>query len=468
MFWKSTGHLQGVRCVMSDRPEVVSGVSSFKNRQVCLHVWLSLGIIALAMGIWLIGPAQAFAQTPVWQQPPTTEPFNDWASQPDSVPGPVYSRAPSNGCESVCQSGSSCGNENDAGCACDPICRPSCGIINLLQHDWFRAEALLWWTNGGNIPPLLTSSPVGTSSQQAGVLGQPGTVVLLGNQELNNDFRGGGRISFGTWLDDCENVGLEFTYLILGQSVDGLTITNAENPILARPFFDTDTGAENSHLIAFPGTQRGAFSFTSTSNFQVAEFLVRRAIARGCGYRIETLGGYRFQRLSEGLDINDTSTLVSSNQSIQVFDEFHARNDFNGGEVGFSVERHGCRWSYETNLKLALGNTHSSIDINGSTTTPTGTTPGGLLAQASNMGPHYSNQFSIIPELGFTVGYDLTCNLRAVAGYSIIYWSNVTRPGDQIDLVVSLPPQTSAKPAFTQHTSDFWAQGINIGLDYRF
>ena len=124
-------------------------------------------------------------------------------------------------------------------------------------------------------------------------------------------------------------------------------------------------------------------------------------------------------------------------------------------------------------MKLALGNTHSRIDINGSTTTAAGTFAGGLLALPSNMGVHTSDQFSMVPELGLTLGYDLTCHLRATVGYSFIYWSNVSRPGDQIDLNVSpsqFPPttQTATMPAFVQHTTDFWAQGINVGLDYRF
>ena len=60
-----------------------------------------------------------------------------------------------------------------------------------------------------------------------------------------------------------------------------------------------------------------------------------------------------------------------------------------------------------------------------------------------------------------------------MVGYSFIYWSNVSRPGDQIDLNVSpsqFPPydETATMPAFVQHTTDFWAQGINVGLDYRF
>jgi hypothetical protein len=55
-----------------------------------------------------------------------------------------------------------------------------------------------------------------------------------------------------------------------------------------------------------------------------------------------------------------------------------------------------------------------------------------------------------------------------------MYWSGVARPGEQIDTNVSssqLPPQTGAtayKPTFQLHTTDFWAQGLNVGLDFHF
>ncbi len=384
--------------------------------------------------------------------------------------------------------GDTCGSDgpsgacNDAGCTGDPIFGPCWGFC-LPHDDWVRAEALLWWTKGGRIPPLLTTSPDGTPQAQAGVLDQPGTVILLGNQELNGGFRAGGRISFGTWLDESDNCGIEFSYLGLGQSADRFTIASDGSPILARPFFnagvyDVNTnpggGSQDSRLIAFPDLVQGTFSSTLTSDFQVAEVLVRRAIARAPGYRVELLGGYRFQQLTENLDINDSSSTAAPGSTIQIADRFHAKNDFNGVELGTAIERREGRWSLESNLKLALGNTRSRIDIAGSTTTAAGTSPGGLLALPSNMGVHNADQFSVIPELGVTFGYDLTCHLRATAGYTFIYWSNVSRPGDQIDLNVSPaqfpgPGQTTAtRPAFTQHTSDFWAQGFNVGLDYRF
>ena len=92
----------------------------------------------------------------------------------------------------------------------------------------------------------------------------------------------------------------------------------------------------------------------------------------------------------------------------------------------------------------------------------------------SNIGMHYSHQFSVVPELGVNLGFDFSPQLRAIIGYDLVYWNNVARPGDQIDLNIDprqIPPATSssaARPEFILRTSDYWAQGVNLGLDLRF
>ena len=81
----------------------------------------------------------------------------------------------------------------------------------------------------------------------------------------------------------------------------------------------------------------------------------------------------------------------------------------------------------------------------------------------------------MVPELGINLGFDLTRQLRLVGGYSLIYWSAVARTGDQIDLNLT-PPQfpppqnatASRFPEFRFAMSDYWAQGLNLGLDFRF
>ena len=131
-------------------------------------------------------------------------------------------------------------------------------------------------------------------------------------------------------------------------------------------------------------------------------------------------------------------------------------------------------------MKLGFGNTHSEVLIDGSTTTTVGggapvTDSGGLLALSTNVGRYSQDHFTVVPELGVTIAYDITSRLRATFGYTFIYWSRVARPGDQIDRYLNPsyipnngPPIGPARPAFTFATSNFWAQGMNFGMEYRF
>jgi hypothetical protein len=130
--------------------------------------------------------------------------------------------------------------------------------------------------------------------------------------------------------------------------------------------------------------------------------------------------------------------------------------------------------------KLALGNVHQRVDIQGQTTSTRGgqastTLTGGLLAQRTNIGHYSRDELAVVPELGANIGYHLTPRLQATLGYTFIYWSRVVRPGDQIDLEVNpdlLPPEADPftgplRPQFVFRTTDFWAQGLQAGLDYR-
>jgi hypothetical protein len=366
------------------------------------------------------------------------------------------------------------------------LCGPGLREI-LCNRLWFHGEALLWWLRGGQTPPLLTTSPPSTPLTQAGVLGQPDTTILFGDQQLNTGMHAGGRMTFGLWLDNCEESGLEFSYLILGQNTQAYSNASSGTPILARPFFDVSTGSQNSVVLAYPNTFSGTFNATSTENFQGAEALWRRAIVHGCDGHVDVLVGYRFLRLTDGLEIADslTTSTSASVTTLDVSDTFHTRNDFNGAEVGFASQWRQNRWSLDTLLKMGIGQTDTRVLINGWTTVVANGAnvagySGGLLALPSNMGTHESQQFSVVPEIGLTLGYDLTPRLKATVGYTLLYWTNVARPGDQIDLNVDPrqfppvnplqppPPTATAQPAFALHTSDFWAQGLNVGLDYRF
>jgi hypothetical protein len=70
----------------------------------------------------------------------------------------------------------------------------------------------------------------------------------------------------------------------------------------------------------------------------------------------------------------------------------------------------------------------------------------------------------------------VTNNLRAFVGYTFLYWSDVARPFDQINFNVNstrvptsiLMPSGPPTLPLTIRDTSFWAQGINVGIEFRF
>ena len=286
-------------------------------------------------------------------------------------------------------------------------------------------------------------------------------------------------------MSPCRDEGLEVTYMFLGTQASTFDQTSQGDPILARPFFNVQTALQDSVIIAYPSQQTGILHASLANELNSVELLYRQACVQECGRELDLLFGYRYGRFAESLAVNGSSTYTSTVGEIPVgtviaaSDAFSASNEFNGTELGISARTQCCCWSLDMAAKLAVGNTRSRVAINGSTvvTSPNQspvTYTGGMLALPTNIGNYERNTFSAIPELGITLGYDLTCNLKATVGYTLLYWSQVARPGDQIDTNLNpsqFPPGQLTgvpSPQFKFVTTDFWAQGLNVGLDYRF
>ena len=101
------------------------------------------------------------------------------------------------------------------------------------------------------------------------------------------------------------------------------------------------------------------------------------------------------------------------------------------------------------------------------------------LANPANIGTYYERDaFTMIPELGVDLGYQVNCRWRAHLGYNILYWGCVSRAADQISLYVdprNVPSSSAYNPAaalpfpqFPDKTACFWAQGMNAGAEFRF
>jgi hypothetical protein len=354
------------------------------------------------------------------------------------------------------------------------------------ERFWVDGEALLWWMKRANLPPLVTGSPPGTALGNLGVPGAPGTSVLFGGSPVNGDLTVGGRVTAGLWLDCDRTFGIEGSFFQLGSQAQGFS--GGPPTSLGRPFLDAVTGRPNAELVSSPGFLDGNVHASASSGSLIgAEALGRANLCCGCGYRLDALAGYRFLTLSDRVGINENLTSTDLAQivaplgtNIILTDSFHTSNQFHGGDVGLAGEFCWNAWTLGGTARIALGSTHERADVNGATTvTVPGFPPvmnsGGLLALSSNSGTHARDIFAVVPEVRVQLAYQVGPHLNIHVGYSFLYWSQVIRAGDQIDLVVNpalLPPPLGGasplRPAFTFQGSGFWEQGIDLGVEFRF
>jgi hypothetical protein len=360
----------------------------------------------------------------------------------------------------------------------------------LTAHFYVSAEYLLWWTKKDTAPPLVSTSADGTGvTDRFGFLNQSSTSVLFGGP-YNGGARSGFRGNAGFWLDTWCEEAVEFGGFFLASRNKGFGASTDQNSILARPFFNVNNNTEFAELVGFPGIATGHVTISAPSSLWGLDTNLRCNVCLTCDQRFDLLLGFRYLNLNEGLTIAEfvqggpNAPAPFTNAQTVVVYSFNTHNQFYGGQVGFTSEWKYGPWSLDVRGKLALGATEQQLTINGieSITAANGTTSsfnGGLLALPSNIGNHYKTHFSVVPEVGLTVGYQVTNAIRVYAGYNFLYWSNVARPGEQIDRnldVTQIPnftiagarPTGQPNPSVPFKQSDYWAQGILIGIEFRY
>ncbi len=383
---------------------------------------------------------------------------------------------------------------------CDPGPPPGCG-----PATWVDAEFLYWWVKNAPLPaPLLTTGPGFVSSpSHPGSLSSPDTQILAGNGSLDMGQFPGGRFSFGTWLSGVphlgfDSLGLEASFLFLGRQTNHLEFDGGPSTaVLARPYFDTATGQETTFPVAGPkpvGGDTGSLVMTNSTELWGAEANAFLPVCGKPGLLFGFLAGFRYLNIEESLNLDQTTTtpvatvgsfggspvISPLGQTLRLFDDFDTRNNYYGAQLGTqTVFRYGPL-AITALTKVALGTTHETVDIFGQSTlerpgvTPVSTS-GGLLALNSNIGNYGHYQFAVVPEGTLNVCYQLSSNFALSAGYTFLYVSSVVRPGPQIDRAINpnfLPTAPAiglssggeARPAFQFNSSDFWAQGLTMGL----
>lgn len=343
------------------------------------------------------------------------------------------------------------------------------------------AEALVWWFKDSPAPvPLITN----------GLVGQPGTKTLLGGEDLDTGANPGFRLSAGYAFTERWSVDSSFFYIPSRSSSNSVSSSGQLNSTdLILPYIDATTGRESGTEISFSPIYRGSATETLSNSLMGVDLNATYALVPAGAWRINLLGGFRWLRLHETYTVTTSSPFIPPfPQDIwNTTDEFDTINNFYGAQAGVRARFEWKGFFTSATVKFAMGAMVQEANISGSLVTndftnfgATQTFTGGYFALPTNIGNHTRTVFAVVPEISLNVGYNITSWMSVFVGYTFLYTNNVVRPGSQINRTINTSQGTAwtedpaarlrgpAQPSFKFNSSDFWAQGVNVGLAFRF
>lgn len=346
------------------------------------------------------------------------------------------------------------------------------------EKVWFSAEYLLWWVHAQHLPPLIGSLPV----SKAGTSPLPASAIttLFGDGNVSFHDTSGGRFTAGGWLDQDKLFGIEGSFFFLSQRSLNFSAQSMD-PIVGSIFTDVSNGLPSIITPVNPTQADEVARVSMDERLWGVEANYKGRLCTFAKSPLDLLVGVRYLDLAGEVDTTSTINFHGVGPSTSM-DHFATKNRFLGGQVGTAFDMRDGPWSLNLLGKVALGGVREKLQIDGSTREtffgqPTATFPGGILAQRSNIGTFHSTRFAVLPEFTANLGYQVTQHARAFVGYTFLYMDKVLRPGDGIDtnvnpsfirgLIVQNPVQT-VRPLPTFNQSQFWAQGINFGVELQY
>lgn len=360
---------------------------------------------------------------------------------------------------------------------------------------WFGFDYLMWWAKDQSAFPLVTTGAAGNG----GVIGTPGTTVLLGRDPIEYGTSNGFRTWFGGYLDEERQVGFEVSGFMterVGYS-DFFQSSAVGTPVLAVPFVNVVNGQAQAYVVSSPGTQTGNIRFSTSTQAYGVEGNTLMNLYRGdqaSGNGIDFLCGPRFFSLEERLELTTSTSrnagnafpfagqTIATGGTVQTLDRIRTFNEFYGLNLGFRGDHHYGRLSVNWTAKVAAGYMNAWADHSGASSLNTAGTlssvPGGRFVEPADIGRSRDDYFAIVPEGALNLGYQLNSKVRLQVGYTYLFVNQVLRPGTILDNRVNAPalPTDAAfgtGPARSfghdlNKKSQFNLQGVNFGIQVGF
>jgi hypothetical protein len=411
---------------------------------------------------------------------------------------------------------------------------------------YVRAEYLLWRLGSqldssgrDSLPSIRTTMPIGIASRSIRESLVGGELVVTTNESVNQFTtatldpvlfagsnldavdRNGGRITVGYWFQN--DFAVEGSYFGLerrgssfiataGSRVENFT--NGLQDIVQQPVFD-----QFGNIVGTTPTQQptsfpldvnvSAFG-ESTSRIYGAELGIRHRGYTVGVFRFSELYGFRYLNYDETQNLaqiiqaqngtyvgttadptnldpvqrllgvgEPTSTILTASQS--------TRNQFFGFQVGVSFDADWGSFFWNGFAKVGVGATRQETHSFESAFSTAGPIPAAIYPPDDNPLDFKESRtrLSWVPNVGTSVGYNFTNNLRGFIGYEVMMWSRVVRPVGSNTLsnngsgTVTLANTGGANngtgtsmplggPAQSFTEGQFWVHGLNFGLEYRF
>ena len=373
------------------------------------------------------------------------------------------------------------------------------------------AEYLFWSAKGAPLGvPLVSTGPIGTThhgflinSDTTILYGAPFAPAVGGNDTQNFPDFSGSRLTLGYWLDGAQRLALETSAFGLQSRSVGFAVHADANgqPVVNIPVYNTISytpggrpggGPPNEDGLpaALPlepgradggaGVFTGGVSITNSLQLWGADATGVVNLYRDNAVELSGLGGFRYINLSERFNLVYDSEGVSGfyvGLRGAAHDQFQTRNQFYGALLGLRGSYSWERFFVETTARAAVGLSHEVLEISGGyySTNYLGSFrsgPEGVFAQPANEGSYSAERLALVPEIEIALGYHVTSSIRLTVSYDFLYESSVVRPGDNInrDLPKGQTFQqagtsvSATSPASLFKTTDFYVQGLSVGL----